>query len=271
MEYSILDFINADITISRIDFVYHYCGCRWARPDKLPRKNEGLLFFLEGGIEYDFGDFGFAALPGQILRLPSGIPYNGRKLDNNPNHFYCIDFLTAKDNEYLNLPLPYSFTPSDPSGILDRFKKLEQCWHSKNVCSILDCKSILSELIITLIKDYAFNICHCDDRSQIIQYCDFIRKNANDCNFRIDKMTEYFHISGTHLRRIFRSEIGVSPSEYLASIRLDSAKNLLLTHPELTIGEISENCGYSSIYYFSTMFRKIVGMTPSEFRLNSFL
>ena len=266
MTHSIPDFINADFSVTGIDRVWHYRGTNWSRHEKQPRKNEGLLFFLEGGIRYDFGDFTFDALPGQVLKLPSGIPYNGRKLDSEPNHFYCIDFLTAGENEFFGLPLPMSFTPSDPQGIIERFRELEKCWSSRTICSLLDSKQLLYELIVTLIKDYAFNICRLDDRSSIMRCCDYMQKNVREASLSVEDVAQAFHISGTHLRRLFRTELGVTPSDYLASLRLDLAKKLLLTHPELSVSAIAENCGYSSVYYFSAAFRKAVGMTPSEFR-----
>lgn len=266
MDHSILDFINADISVTAIERVWHYRGMSWSRPKKLARTNEGLLFFLEGGIRYDFGDFTFDALPGQVLKLPSGIPYNGHKLDNAPNHFYCVDFLTAGVNEFFDIPLPMSFTPGDPAAVVGRFRELEECWRSQTICSALDSKRMLNELFVTLLKDYAFNICHLDDRSNIMRYCDYLRKNSRNVWLSIEMVAREFHISGTQLRRVFKSELGISPSDYLASIRLESAKELLMMRPDLSISEISDNCGYSSVYYFSAAFRKAVGMTPSEFR-----
>ena len=266
MDHSILDFINADISITAIERVWHYRGMSWQRPKKMARTNEGLLFFIEGGIGYDFGEFTFDALPGQVLRLPSGIPYNGHKLDSDPNHFYCVDFLTAAKNEFYNLPLPMSFTPSDPAAVIGRFRELEECWRSQSVCSTLDSKRMLNELFVTLIKDYAFNICRLDYRSSIMRYCDYLRKNSRNSWFSIEMAAREFHISGTQLRRVFKSELGVSPSEYLAALRIDMAKKLLLTRPDLPISAIADDCGYSSVYYFSAAFRKAVSVTPSEFR-----
>jgi|LSQX01.3.fsa_nt_gb hypothetical protein len=212
--HTMLDFINADITISRIVNVYYAKAENWARPKKIAREYEGVLFFISGSIEYDFGDFVFKALPGQIVRLPSGIPYNGCKLENSPNHFMCVDFITALPEEFINLPLPLSFTPTDKESAAKSFIELEESFHSNSLGYKLDCKNQLTLLLAMLTKDYAVNRCKYDNRSQIIRYCEYLRENAGRHNLRISELSEKFHVSETHIRRIFNSELGASPGLY---------------------------------------------------------
>lgn len=269
MDYNLNDFTNADITVIEVERVWHNTVSSWARPSSVPRMIEGLLFFESSCIEYEFEGFGFKACGGQVVRLPSGIPYKGSKLDSQAFSFRCIDFKTAINGEFNSLPLPYSFTPSDPNNILEKFKKIEKCYLSASCCRKIELKVLLNELIETLIKDYAFNGCHVDNRSEIIKYCDFLRKNLSNSNFSLDELSENFHLSTTHLRRIFQRELGVSPQDYLQDLRLEHAQNLLITDPKLSVGQIAEACGYSSQYYFSSVFKKAFGIPPREFRSRS--
>lgn len=68
--------------------------------------------------------------------------------------------------------------------------------------------------------------------------------------------------------RIFKRQTGATPQQYLTKIRLTKAKELLSTS-SLPIGEIAAVCGYQDCLYFSKLFRKHEGCTPSEFRENS--
>lgn len=260
------DFLSVDIGITKIDNVWYQCDTNWAKPQKSERICHGLLYFISGGIEYDFGSFGFSALPGQVVRLPAGIPYSGRKLEYGVNRYYCINFYTEPSEDYTALPFPYSYTPSGALDAESAFAEIEERWRSASLCSKLECKYLTLQLLASLIKDFATNDCHYDDRSRIIRYCEYLRGNFHRQNLRVSELAGHFHVSETHLRRIFASELGCSPAAYLAQIRVDSAKRLLCERPDYSISQVSDACGYSSVYYFSSVFHEVVGCSPSRYR-----
>ena len=65
------------------------------------------------------------------------------------------------------------------------------------------------------------------------------------------------------LLTIIKALTGQSPIDFIKSIRLNRALELLQSH-KYTITEVSELCGYSSISYFSTVFKKYFGKSPTE-------
>ena len=77
-----------------------------------------------------------------------------------------------------------------------------------------------------------------------------------------------FFISTDHLSHIFKSRFGVSPINYLINRRIIKAQTLLANTSE-SVNTISGIVGYDNVSYFSTLFRKVVGMTPANFRLES--
>ena len=72
-------------------------------------------------------------------------------------------------------------------------------------------------------------------------------------------------ISRTHLNRKVKAITGGTTSELVQSIRLYTAKNLLLT-TDLPVWEIAHRCGIDDPTYFSTLFKKATGKTPVQFR-----
>lgn len=72
-------------------------------------------------------------------------------------------------------------------------------------------------------------------------------------------------LSASHLRLIFRREMGMPLGAYMAERRLHAAR-YLLEDPTLSIGEIARRCGYDTIYTFSRFFRTRMGCSPSKFR-----
>lgn len=78
-------------------------------------------------------------------------------------------------------------------------------------------------------------------------------------------LAEEFHMSAQYISQLFKSEIGVNFLAYLTNIRMERAKNLLLSTP-LSIAEVSEQAGYGDYRVFTKAFKKSEGITPSQYR-----
>ena len=59
---------------------------------------------------------------------------------------------------------------------------------------------------------------------------------------------------------------GLTPNEFTLKMKLDESMRLLKNNPELNISEISDRLGFTYQRYFSTIFKKIKGISPSQFR-----
>lgn len=81
----------------------------------------------------------------------------------------------------------------------------------------------------------------------------------------LDQLSERYFINKYYLTRIFREQFGVSINNYILEKRITHAKQLL-RFTDQTVEEIGEACGMGALYYFSRMFKKIEGVSPSEYR-----
>ncbi|MDI9243573.1 response regulator transcription factor [Fusibacillus kribbianus] len=78
-------------------------------------------------------------------------------------------------------------------------------------------------------------------------------------------LADEFHLSAQYISQLFKSEIGVNFLAYLTNIRMEKAKQLLLS-TSLSIGEVSEQSGYGDYRVFTKVFKKSEGITPSQYR-----
>jgi len=85
-----------------------------------------------------------------------------------------------------------------------------------------------------------------------------------DQNLSIAQISKTLGYHRTHLSKMFKQVIGLSPSQYLYRIRMERAESLLAS--DLTIGQIASSVGYPDPLYFSKQFRRWKGVTPSDFR-----
>lgn len=81
----------------------------------------------------------------------------------------------------------------------------------------------------------------------------------------IESLAERAGYSASHFTRLFRRAANQSPYQFILDARIDRAKHMLATSG-LSIQEIADQCGFPNVSNFSCTFRKICGLTPSEFR-----
>ena len=73
------------------------------------------------------------------------------------------------------------------------------------------------------------------------------------------------HMSYSYFAKLFRAVTGKTFKEYLTSVRLSRAENILLT-TDLSITEVAACCGYSNLSYFIAEYKRVKGKTPREAR-----
>ena len=91
-----------------------------------------------------------------------------------------------------------------------------------------------------------------------------IMKNP-ELPWNISEIAESLYLSKSYLQKIYKSYFGRSIIEEMIQFRIDNAKTLL-AQTDMTVTEISRECGYSSYNYFVRQFRMCEGCSPSEYR-----
>lgn len=81
----------------------------------------------------------------------------------------------------------------------------------------------------------------------------------------VEDIADAAGVSRTTLFRIFKSELNTTPVDYLTAYRIAQAKTLLL-ETDLSVTAVARSAGYEDNLYFSRVFRKITGTTPTEYR-----
>ena len=91
-----------------------------------------------------------------------------------------------------------------------------------------------------------------------------IMKNP-ELPWKINEIAESLYLSKSYLQKIYKSYFGRSIIEEMIQFRIDNAKTLL-SQTDMTVTEISRECGYSSYNYFVRQFRSCEGLSPSDYR-----
>ena len=102
-----------------------------------------------------------------------------------------------------------------------------------------------------------------NDTELFNQITAYLNQNLAE-HITIEKICRDNLIGRSQLQKLFQKRIGAGIIEYFSDIKIDAAKQMIRTE-QMNFTQISESLGYSSIHYFSRQFKKMAGMTPSEY------
>ncbi len=103
------------------------------------------------------------------------------------------------------------------------------------------------------------------DSKYVMEALAFISGNYQMADISVSSIARHLGISEGHLSHTFKRETGHTLLGYLTSYRIHKAKQLLKDY-RIKIYEVAERVGYQDIAYFSSTFKKLVGVSPSEFQ-----
>ena len=277
-------YINAGyLNNSRTDFkdnstplVVGSCGTyRLKTRPKLPtywqkgRRDYQILYVANGKTHFWFdGREEIVSTGHMVLYKPEEIQKYVYYLEDNPEVFW-IHF-TGRDVKNI---LAYHGISLDEHvfycGVLPDYKALFR----KIIQELQLCRYGYEDYIVSLFKDILLLV----DRQQheqkkttgnvqeqIERAAAYFNENYNT-TISIDDYAESLHISTNGFIHTFKQYAGMSPAQYILSLRMVNAQSLL-ERTTYNIKEISEIVGYENPLYFSRVFKKEIGKSPAQYR-----
>ncbi len=136
-----------------------------------------------------------------------------------------------------------------------------------------------NELMLTYLKEFIIKTLQYDfmDNSPVAsspmqqrmendllnEIIDYINNNLYQ-QLNIEEICESFSISRSSLQALFNNNLGTPPKKYISDLKLARSK-ILIKDSQYTISQISTMLGFSSIHYFSRLFKQRFGITPSDY------
>lgn len=87
-------------------------------------------------------------------------------------------------------------------------------------------------------------------------------------DIRVDELCARFGIGRTALYAFARQNYGMGVAQHIRALRVEHARKLLVTRPEMNISQIAEACGFKDYNYFITIFGRLAGTSPRQYRLS---
>ncbi|WP_440894762.1 response regulator transcription factor [Amphibacillus sp. Q70] len=122
-----------------------------------------------------------------------------------------------------------------------------------------------SKLMKKIIDEKLIDIDRNDTQSRSIKQAIAYIDEYFDADITLKEVAEHVHLNSSYLSTLFKEELNLSFTDYLTRVRIQRAKQLLLT-TDLNVTEIAESVGYNTPKYFNKVFKEQVELTPSLFR-----
>ena len=235
-----------------------------------------LLYIAEGSVEVLIDGKRYLAESGAIIII-SRLEMHSITVKSNTYKRYALRINHEHTSKH-NVGYLYSVFVNRPEGfshvIYANNPKIESIisnianeYNNVTVLSEEMQNLLLEELLISLYRSSPNSFSANDRKAELVDdICKKIENNLSS-KFTLSELAKTAHLNEYYLSHIFKSVTGYSIMEYVLSLRMATAKRLL-TKTEMSIGEIIEYCGFSDSSNFSRTFRKITGVSPSEFRKN---
>ena len=215
-----------------------------------------------GGISY-IGDTSMPITPNMVICAKPGQTRHTKF----PFKCYFVHMILHSDILYDTLMQTPDIFETDNAETYKRiFTRMVKCYNSPGDNEII-LQSLVLELIDTIRRDTAnFAGQHSHSNGSVLRIetaVKYIKENLTE-DLTLEKVAQQAALSPIHFHNSFKAAVGKTLREYVEEQRIKKAIHLLMS-TEDSLTEIAFACGFSDSNYFSTRFKKIVGIPPTQF------
>lgn len=236
-----------------------------------------LHVILDGSGYFEIENHKYHLSRGQIFLIPPNVTSHYYSDSSNPWYYAWVSFIGTHAEKYLQqagfLNGVYVrdsyFPPEEYSALISQMleaHKLTITNELKRTSTLFSFFSLLTESNQVLNSSSGKAVYEYSGSTYLEHAIQFIQFNYNR-NIQVSDIADYIGITRSYLFNIFKTNLNISPKDYLLHYRMDMAKNLLETTSD-SIQIIAENVGYKDPLCFSKMFRQYTGVSPSQYRKN---
>lgn len=255
-------------TVHQISFVIHRrTDSNWSLRDLVNSQHCILAYALSGCAHYRCSKGAFTINKGGMLFFPPGMAHSANSDQQKPWAYISTAFALEHDSQQniqlmQKLPVHTVMENDVETGLL--FSELDHLWISRESGYLLRCRSIILQLLYSLVRAYSQPDQNVPHARRIAEIVDFLQRNYTK-SYSLDELSEKAGLSPSRFRTLFKQMTGYSVVRYQNWLRMNKARDLLLSG-EYSVTRAAQLVGLDDVYYFSRLFTKMTGRNPSEFR-----
>lgn len=221
-----------------------------------------INFCIDGSGELRLNGKTYEITPGTCMIISQGTP-----VEYFPTQEVFTTYWMAIRGNYIDkllTNLNICFTLTDVNELIEDWYNIYNL--PKNADWAIECSSLLYKYALKLNRQMKIalqiNINSSNNKLQAIT--DYF-SHAVSSPYSLDTLSEQFHLSPAYICRIFKKAYNMTPNEFFEQQKIKYATDLLKSN-DFSINEVAFSCGYNDSNYFSHIFKKHTGMSPSQYR-----
>ncbi|GGB91677.1 MmsAB operon regulatory protein [Marinobacterium zhoushanense] len=232
-----------------------------------------LIYCLEGAGLLQVEGLKYSVHAGDLVLLPKGVSHSYRALKSRPWTIYWAHFHgDDADAFYAHLSEPRQSAPIllTPLGLQSRLASdfealLELRESTYNLSAYLCAANQLRQILthIALLQPLARNR-QKGDSLDLERVHSLMQAHVHE-HLALDTLADSVNLSKYHFVKRYKELTGTTPINHFIQLKIERACHLLDTTSN-SINEIAFAVGYEDAYYFSRIFKKIMGVSPSQYR-----
>jgi len=206
----------------------------------------------------------------QYFIIPANTPHAYASNFDDPWSIYWVHYsgiqasFFSKDSSSVQ-----NITPSNVDRIDDRIKLFEEILLNLEMGYSLDnlnyANICLSHFLASFCYLTQFRQIRSTNEPVMIDRSILFMKNNLDKKLTLADLARKAQLSASHYSMVFKKNTGRAPLDYLIQLKIQKACQLL-DHTSLRVKEVALNIGYDDPYYFSRIFKKLMGVSPKEYK-----
>ena len=226
-----------------------------------------IFCLTKGNIRYLIDNKIFDLSPGDIMLIPPNSLHKTTVTSDFPSERLLIDFTAnflKKDTDDPVFKCFKNYLVEKPHEYAEYIKKIEEESLKKDEYTDEFIRCFLTTFLIELSRASS-KINHQPSTSPFAEkIINYIKLNfASDLS--LQQLADKFSISKNYLSKLFKTETGIGINDYINLIRIKNAEHILMSTNN-TVLEVAMTCGFHDSNYFSTVFKKINGLSPLQYK-----
>ncbi|MGG0811306.1 helix-turn-helix domain-containing protein [Paenibacillus alvei] len=226
----------------------------------------GFVFPLTGKVQFQFNGTPYILSPGKVVHGGAKMKL-AQKMFGNTNWEYILVLYRICNSELEQSSLSHQHFELSTGQSPRLIELIMRLWHVYNQRGGIPMfqtemlfRDVLNEALLCVVNRQN----SCESQTLFERVSNYIHEYY-DQSLTIESLAEHNNVNRNRLSYVFRRHAGMGPAEYVLKYRINMAQEMLFTS-DAPVQQIAQTVGIADPFYFSRVFKKQFGISPTEYR-----
>ncbi|TGV31320.1 AraC family transcriptional regulator [Mesorhizobium sp. M00.F.Ca.ET.186.01.1.1] len=244
---------------------------RYARDPGVPHADytdsyPGFVFPLTGKVQFQFNGTPYILSPGKVVHGGAKMSLAQKMFDKTNWEYILVQYricdaeLEASSFSHQHFELATGQSPR----LIELIMRLWHVYNQRGGISMFQTEMLFRDVLNEALLCVANRQNSYEPHALFERVAQYIHEHYYQ-SLTIASLAEQHNVNRNRLSYVFRRYAGMGPAEYLLKYRINMAQEMLVTS-ELPVQQIAQTVGIADPFYFSRVFKKQLGISPTEYR-----